>query len=165
MIRELFREYEEISIVLGVLFLLFASPLLHESFHQLYLKSIRCAYRETVLPSIPISAVTEPLCDMSQLQNISFLLAGITGSLITAEVLYLVARKSGPVFSVPIQSLSSSILLSNALMLLQKKNDLSILGMPVYARAIVFIILAFLGIFQFAEIVRVKEKSAVHSIV
>ncbi len=159
MIRRLLHEYEEISILLGFLFLIFVAPLLHEMFHQIYLGAIGCQYRQSISLSIPVSASTEPLCHMERPEDVIYLLSGLAGSVIVSQILFLAAILTLPFLSLPIQAISSSILISNGMSLLVRHNDLSILlgqeSFPISASVGIALILA--GTAEFMFVAKRKE--------
>ena len=128
-IPELVKELDELAIVPLLLSFSIVGPLLHESFHGLWLGMAGCQYRQSYsFRNFHIAAMTEPLCFLDGWKFTGFALAGIVGSSLLSLILSALALSLPRPASTHFQAFLSGIHLSNAFSLLSSESDLALIS-------------------------------------
>ncbi len=107
-------------------FLFIISPVIHEIFHAVSAELMGCSYSMHIGRMF---GATELECFPGLAETFIFLSAGLVGSFILSQLLFIIAYEStNSSLSMVAGSMSSAILLSNGFSLFNSYNDITILG-------------------------------------
>ena len=148
---------EELSIIPLLLSFSIIGPLVHESFHGLWLSVIKCPHIQRIgFNGVMLYGKTTPFCFITGWQFWLFCLAGLLGSVAVSALLSFLAMRLPLPASSHLQAFSTGILLSNTASLLMKGNDLAPLGIQ-WAAIPLVLVLSIMAIILMAQSLRRKE--------